>query len=56
MLDLLGATRIRVGPVSWAEHPGIPHGDWLKQAEGDYVSLYAWLDVVSRITDDLVPC
>ena len=55
MLDLLGATRLRVGPASWAEHPGIPHGVWFKQAEGDYVSLYACLGVVSWITDDLVP-
>ena len=54
MLDLLGATRLRVGPASWAEHPGIPHGVWFKQAEGD--SVYACLGVVSWITDDLVPC
>lgn len=55
MLDLLGATRLRVGPASWAEHPAIPHGVWFKQEEGDYVSLHAWLGVVSWITDDLVP-
>ena len=38
-----------------SEHPAIPHGVWFKQEEGDYVSLHAWLGVVSWITDDLVP-
>lgn len=54
--------RPQIGPSVWGQLSGVvwawvsSMGGWFKKAEGDYMSLYPWLDVVLWIIDDLVPC